>query len=57
VTQVATLVAGQQDMPDISEGEIARLPALNVANLSNPVPDVRRHSPWDHGDGSLWLPQ
>ena len=36
------------DLPDISEGENAGLPAQDVANLSNPVPDVRRHSPGDH---------
>ena len=31
-------------------GEYAGLPALDVANHSNPVPDVRRHLPWYHVD-------
>ena len=38
------------DLPDISEGEDAGFPALYVANISNPVPDVRRHSPGYHVD-------
>ena len=45
-----TLVAGQQDLPDISEGEDAGLSVPDVANHSIPVPDVRRHLHWDHVD-------
>ena len=38
------------DLLDISVGKDAGLPALDVANHSNPVPAVRRHLPWDHVD-------
>ena len=44
VTPVATLVARQEDLLDISEREDAGFTALDVANHSNPVPDVRIHS-------------
>ena len=44
---------GEQDWPDITEGEDAGVPALDVENLSKPVPDLRRHLPRDHGQQYL----
>ena len=43
-------MAGQQDLPDITEGEDAGFSVLDVANPSKPVPDVRRHLPGDLGE-------
>ena len=36
-------MVGQQDLPDISVGEDAGFPALDVETPANPVPDVRGH--------------